>query len=56
MHGDENKVEFVLVEAASKVEYLQSNKVDIILANFTQTPDIQLVGYLDKIQKLSMLY
>lgn len=37
--GDENKVEFVLVEAASRVEFLQSNKVDIILANFTVTPE-----------------
>jgi polar amino acid transport system substrate-binding protein len=37
--GDETKVEFVLVEAANRVEYLQSNKVDIILANFTQTPE-----------------
>ena len=36
--GDENKVEFVLVEAANRVEYLQSNKVDVILANFTVTP------------------
>lgn len=36
--GDENKAEFVLVEAANRVEYLQSNKVDIILANFTVTP------------------
>lgn len=37
--GDEKKVEFVLVEAASRVEFLQSNKVDIILANFTVTPE-----------------
>lgn len=36
--GKENGVEFVLVEAANRVEYLQSNKVDIILANFTVTP------------------
>lgn len=36
--GNENAVEFVLVEAANRVEYLQSNKVDIILANFTVTP------------------
>lgn len=36
--GDENKVQYVLVEAANRVEYLQSNKVDIILANFTVTP------------------
>lgn len=37
--GDESKVQFVLVEAANRVEYLQSNKVDIILANFTVTPE-----------------
>lgn len=37
--GDENKVEFVLVEAASRVEYLESGKVDIILANFTVTDE-----------------
>ncbi len=37
--GDEKKVEFVLVEAASRMEVLESNKVDLILANFTVTPD-----------------
>lgn len=37
--GDESKVEFVLVEAASRVEYLQSNKVDLLLANFTVTKE-----------------
>ncbi|MDU8924095.1 cysteine ABC transporter substrate-binding protein [Pasteurellaceae bacterium LIM206] len=37
--GDENKAEFVLVEAANRAEYLLSNKVDIILANFTVTPE-----------------
>lgn len=37
--GDESKVEYVLVEAANRVEYLESNKVDIILANFTVTPE-----------------
>ena len=35
--GDESKVEFVLVDAASRVSYLESNKVDIIMANFTVT-------------------
>ena len=35
--GDENKVEFVLVDAANRAEYLLSKKVDIILANFTVT-------------------
>lgn len=37
--GDENKVEFVLVEAASRVEFLQANKVDLIMANFTVTDE-----------------
>ncbi|MGL4848619.1 MAG: cysteine ABC transporter substrate-binding protein [Clostridium sp.] len=37
--GDEEKVEFVLVDAASRVEYLQSDKVDVILANFTVTDE-----------------
>ena len=37
--GDESKVEFVLVDAASRVAYLESNKVDIIMANFTVTDD-----------------
>lgn len=39
LFDDETKVEFVLVEAASRVEFLQSNKVDLILANFTVTPE-----------------
>ncbi len=33
------EVEYVPVEAASRVEYLLSNKVDIILANFTVTEE-----------------
>ncbi|MBQ4133780.1 MAG: cysteine ABC transporter substrate-binding protein [Desulfovibrionaceae bacterium] len=37
--GDENKVEFVLVEAASRIEVLQADKADLVLANFTVTPD-----------------
>ncbi|TQR60975.1 cysteine ABC transporter substrate-binding protein [Campylobacter troglodytis] len=37
--GDENKVQFVSVEAANRVEFLKSDKVDVILANFTQTPE-----------------
>lgn len=35
--GDESKVKFELVEAASRVEVLVSDKVDITLANFTKT-------------------
>ena len=37
--GSEDAVEFVFVEAASRVEYLKSAKVDIILANFTVTEE-----------------
>ena len=37
--GDENKVQFILTEAANRVEYLKANKVDIIFANFTVTPE-----------------
>jgi polar amino acid transport system substrate-binding protein len=37
--GDENKIEFVALEAANRVAFLQSNKVDLILANFTRTPE-----------------
>ena len=32
-------VEFVSTEAANRVEYLETNKVDIILANFTVTDE-----------------
>ncbi|HEF1622512.1 TPA: cysteine ABC transporter substrate-binding protein [Campylobacter lari] len=41
--GDEAKVQFVLVEAANRVEFLESNKVDVILANFTKTPEREAV-------------
>ena len=37
--GSEDNVEFVYVEAASRVEYLKSAKVDVILANFTVTDE-----------------
>lgn len=37
--GSEDSVEFVYVEAASRVEYLKSGKVDVILANFTVTDE-----------------
>ncbi len=37
--GDERKVKFELVEAASRVEFLKSGKVDVIMANFTQTKE-----------------
>ena len=34
--GSPDKVEFVLTEAANRVEYVRSGKVDLILANFHQ--------------------
>lgn len=37
--GDESKIEFVPVEPASRIPYLQSNKVDLILANMTVTDE-----------------
>ena len=37
--GTEDAVDFVYVEAASRVEYLKSAKVDITLANFTVTDE-----------------
>ena len=37
--GDENKVEFVAVEPVSRIPFLQSDKVDLILANMTVTPE-----------------
>ncbi|SKB47639.1 cysteine ABC transporter substrate-binding protein [Malaciobacter marinus] len=37
--GDEKKVEFVLLEPANRVEYLETNKVDIVMANFTVTAE-----------------
>lgn len=37
--GDENKIEFVPVEAAARASSLKANKVDILMANFTQTPE-----------------
>jgi polar amino acid transport system substrate-binding protein len=53
--GDENKVEFVLVEAANRVEYLESNRVDIILANFTVTPEREeVVDFASPYMKVSL--
>ena len=37
--GDENKIEYVVTEAANRVEYLKSNKVDMVFASFSVTPE-----------------
>jgi polar amino acid transport system substrate-binding protein len=53
--GDENKVEFVLVDAASRVAYLESKKVDIIMANFTVTDERkQKVDFANPYMKVSL--
>lgn len=55
MLGDESKVEFVLVEAASRVEYLESGKVDILLANFTVTDERkQVVDFANPYMKVAL--
>jgi polar amino acid transport system substrate-binding protein len=44
--GDEQKVQFVPLEAAARVASLESDKVDIVLANFTKTDErAQLVDF-----------
>jgi ABC-type amino acid transport/signal transduction systems, periplasmic component/domain len=53
--GDETKVEFVLVEAANRVAYLESNKVDLIMANFTVTDERkQKVDFANPYMKVSL--
>lgn len=53
--GDESKVEFVLVDAASRVAYLESNKVDMIMANFTVTDERkQKVDFANPYMKVSL--
>lgn len=37
--GDENKIEYVVTEAANRVEFLKSDKVDVVLASFSVTPE-----------------
>ncbi len=37
--GDSQKVEFIPVDAAARVEALRSNRVDILMANFTKTEE-----------------
>jgi len=53
--GDESKVEFVLVDAASRVAYLESGKVDVIMANFTVTDERkQKVDFTNPYMKVSL--
>jgi len=53
--GSPDKVEFVITEAANRVEYLKSGKVDIILANFTQTKErARVVDFAAPYMKVSL--
>lgn len=53
--GDESKIQFVPVDAASRVSYLQSKKVDIIMANFTVTEDRKkVVDFANPYMKVSL--
>ncbi|MFA6341773.1 MAG: transporter substrate-binding domain-containing protein [Fibrobacteraceae bacterium] len=37
--GDESKIEFVTLDPANRIEYLKSDKVDIVIADFTVTEE-----------------
>lgn len=37
--GDESKLEFVILDPANRIEYLKSDKVDLVLADFTVTEE-----------------
>ena len=37
--GDENKIQYVVTEAANRVEFLKSDKVDVVFASFSVTPE-----------------
>ncbi|MDR2354098.1 MAG: cysteine ABC transporter substrate-binding protein [Deltaproteobacteria bacterium] len=39
LFGSPDKVEFVLVEAAARAEVLKADKADLVLANYTVTPE-----------------
>lgn len=49
------KPEYISVNAASRVEFLQNNTVDLILANFTVTPErTRLVDFANPYMKVSL--
>lgn len=53
--GDEDKVTFVTVNAEERVDALKSNKVDIVLANFTKTPEREkVVDFADPYMKVGI--
>ena len=53
--GDENKIEYVVTEAANRVEFLKSNKVDVVFASFSVTPErIEVVDFAEPYLKVSL--
>jgi polar amino acid transport system substrate-binding protein len=53
--GSESKVKFVLLDPASRVAYLETKKVDIIMANFTVTEERkQKVDFANPYMKVSL--
>ncbi|MFV0558833.1 MAG: transporter substrate-binding domain-containing protein [Enterococcus sp.] len=53
--GDEDKAEFVVVNAEERVDALKSNKVDIVLANFTKTDErAKVVDFADPYMKVGI--
>lgn len=55
LFGDESKIEFLIVDPATRVEFLNANKVDIILANFTKTKDRErVVDFANPYMKVSI--
>lgn len=53
--GDENKIDFVVVNAEERVDALKSNKVDVVLANFTKTAEREkVVDFADPYMKVGI--
>lgn len=53
--GDENKIEYVVTEAANRVEFLKSNKVDVVFVSFSVTPErIEVVDFAEPYLKASL--
>lgn len=53
--GSEDKVEYVTVNAEERVDALKSNKVDLVLANFTKTPEREkVVDFADPYMKVAI--
>ena len=53
--GDTAKIEFIIVEPSARIDVLQSDKADIVLANFTHTLDrAEIVDFAHPYMKVSI--